>query len=147
VVAPVILAVVSFIAGHPTTVACDATLNGHAASAPAGTTPIAWTPYGGSTIYVLPSICDESNATVGTEQFAHAIGTFIHEATHARGVVSESCAEMTADIGVFDVLRRFYDVPFFSSTSVLVGAEVFAFTRQRPAEYQPEACWQSGRFG
>lgn len=146
-IAPVMLAVASFIAGHPTVVTCDATLNGQAANAPAGTTPIASTPYGGNTIYVVPSICDESNAPVGTEQFAHAIGTIVHEASHARGVVSESCAEMTADVGVFDVLRRFYNIPFFSSMSVLVGAEVLAFTRRRPADYQPEACWASGVYG
>lgn len=143
-IAPVILSVVAFIAGHPTTVVCDATLGGHAAEAPADITPIGFTPYGGNVIYALPSLCDETSMPVGSTRFAHALGTFVHEASHARGVRSESCAEMTADIGVFDVLRRFYSIPFFSARSVAIGAQVLAFTRARPPNYQPEACWASG---
>lgn len=145
--APTMVAAASWVAGHPVTIACDAALDGHAASLQAGLTPLAWTPYGGNIIYAQPSLCDETSATIGSQAFAQAIGTIIHEATHARGVVSESCAELTADVGVFDVLRRFYDVPFFSATSVLVGAEVLGLTRARPANYQPEACWRSGLFG
>lgn len=136
----VILSVVAFIAGHPTQIVCDANLGGLATSP----NEIARTPYGGNVIYALPRICDELFAPVGTNAFAHAIGTVIHEASHARGLRSESCAEMTADIGIFDVLRRFYGAAFFSARSVAVGAQVLAFTRARTADYQPEACWLSG---
>lgn len=140
VVPAVILSVVAFIAGHPTQVVCDATLGGLSASP----NEIARTPYGGNVIYALPRICDELVAPVGTEAFAHAIGTVIHEASHARGLRIESCAEMTADIGVFDVLRRFYGVSFFSAMSVRVGDQVLAFTHARASNYQPEACWLRG---
>lgn len=138
-VAAVVLSVVAFIAGHPTQVVCGDGLGGHA-------TPgvIGWTAYGGNVIYVTDKICVGSNAEVGSDAFALGIGTLIHEAAHARGVRKESCAEMTADIGIYDVLRRFYNVPFFTPTSRMVGLQVLENTRRRPAEYQPEACWASG---
>lgn len=139
-IGPVILSVIAFIAGHPTTVVCDATLGGHA-DASTGFTVIAWSAYGGDTIYAAPSLCDETRGRVGSLAFAHSIGTFIHEASHARGIHTETCAELTADIGVFDVLRRFYNVPFFTPLSRLVGAQVLTFTRARPTAYQPETCW------
>lgn len=143
-VAPIILSVVAFVAGHPTAVACDANVNQGPNPPPPGFVVEAWTPYGGNVIHTLPSLCDGSNDPVGSPQFAAALRVFIHEAAHARGVHSETCAEMTADEGVFDVLRRFYGVPFFSPLSERVGAEVLALTRVRPPEYQPELCWRTG---
>ena len=133
----VILSVVAFIAGHPTQVACDPTLNGH----PAG---IAWTAYGSSKIYAAPDICTDAAQPVDSWQFAYALGTFIHEAAHARGIRSESCAELVADIGVYDVLRRFYNIPFFTVESETIGGTVLANSHRRGPEYQPEACWATG---
>lgn len=146
-VAPVILAVVSFVAGHGTTVACDANVNPGPNPPPPGFVVEAWTPYGGNVIHALPTVCDESNNPVGSPQFVVSLATFIHEAAHARGIRTETCAEMTADIGVYDVLRKFYGIPFFSRLSKQIGAEVLALTRVRPPEYQPERCWNSGAYG
>lgn len=138
-IAPVILSVVAFIAGHQTAVVCDPTLDGHAIPGATG-----WTYTGGNVIYVVPSICDETRAKIGSLRFADGLSTVIHEAARARGLSRDSCVEMVADIGVFDVLRRFYGVAFFTPLSREIGAQVLALTRGRPASYQPEACWASG---
>ncbi len=135
--------VVTYIAGHQTSIVCDPALGGHSATE---SDPVGWAAYGGNIIYVVPQICVDMSADLGTAQFAQGIETLIHEAAHARGVQSESCAELTADIGVFDVLQRFYDTPFFTPLSVAVGDQVLAATRLRPAALQPEACW-NGVYG
>lgn len=142
-VAPVILSVIAFIAGHPVQVSCDPALGGHATSAG----EVGWTAYGGEVIYVVPMVCDDSGRALEDPRFAFALATLIHEAAHARGIRSESCAELTADIGIYQALRDFYDVPFFTPTSQQIGATVLAQTRARPPTYQPEACWSSGTYG
>lgn len=134
--APVILSVVALIAGHPVSVQCDPALGGHFIPGAA-----AWTPYGGNVIYATPQICDDTTQPLGTLQFALGLNIFIHEAAHARGVVSESCAELVADIGVYQVLRDFYDTPFFTPTSWMIGDQVLLLTHRKPAAYQPEGCW------
>ena len=144
-VAPVILSVVSWIAGHPVTVACDVDTNPSPFPSP-GYTATAWTYTGGNVIHVMPAFCDYSTAPVGSDNFARVIDVFIHEAARARGVQTDTCVEMTSDVGVYDVLRRFYGIPFFSRMSVLVGAQVLALTRTLPASFQPEACWASGTW-
>lgn len=144
--APIILAVVSLVAGHPTTVACDADTNPSPFPTAPGQVATAWTLTGGNVIHVHPRFCDFSAAPVGTEDFARVIDVFIHEAARARGVQTDSCVEMTADIGVYQVLRDFYNVPFFTALSRRVGAQVLAYTRKLPASYQPEACWNSGVY-
>lgn len=143
-VAAVVLAVIASIAGHPVQVACDADVNHSSLTAPIDFQVVAWAVVGGSVIHVLPRECLYSFAVPRMPEFAEMIEVFIHEAAHARGIASESCAELTVDIGVFDVLRRFYRVPFFSPLSLRVGAEVLAHTRTLLPDYQPEACWNSG---
>ena len=130
--------VVTFIAGHQTSIVCDPTLGGHAATSPDA---FGWAAYGGNIVYLVPAICQDMSADIGSPRFAEGIAAVIHEAAHARGARSESCAEMTADLGVFDALRRFYGVPFFSDLSRTVGDQVLAGTRLRPESYQPEECW------
>jgi hypothetical protein len=139
VVAPVILSVVAFIAGHPTSVVCDEQLGGLAVAG-----AVARTPFGGNVIYALPRICDDTAAVPGTQQFALGVGTFIHEAAHARGYRLESCAEMIADIGIYQVLRDFYGIPFFTPKSESIATQVFRQTRGLPESYQPELCWARG---
>src|SRR5581483_9260399 len=140
-IAPVILAVVAAIAGHPVRVACDADVNPSPVPTVPGAVVTAWTMTGGDTIHAMPYICEETNAQMTTFWFVDGLSTMIHEASHARGVRREACAEMIADIGVYDVLRRFYGVPFFSPMSVMIGRRVLEVTRSAPASYQPEACW------
>ena len=60
-----------------------------------------------------------------------------NESAHLRGVRLEACAELWANLVVFDVLSRFYRVPMFSTLSWRVGEQVAALTRARPAEFQP----------
>jgi hypothetical protein len=141
-IAPVVLAVVSFIAGHPTGVVCDATLNGHEAALPGA---VGWTAYGGDTVYVVPAVCAGLTFPVGEPGFGAALGTVIHEATHARGIRSEACAEWNADHGIYEVLRDFYgfatlDSWAFNLIAGNIAAEVVAETRRRPPQYQPELC-------
>lgn len=138
-----ILSVVAFIAGKPVTVQCDQNLGGLAAA----TGVVAVAPFGGNVIYATPRICDSTRRAVGDEQFAISIATFIHEAAHSRGYRVEGCAEMIADVGVYQVLRDFYGVPFFTPTSVLVGRQVRDTTRLSPAAYQIESCWKSAAPG
>lgn len=139
-VAPVILSVVAFIAGHPTSVACDADTNQSPFAAP-GYVATAWTYTGGNVIHAHPAFCTASNDAIGTDGFARAMDVFIHEAARARGLQKDSCVEMLADIGVYQVLRDFYGVPFFSAMSRKVGAQVLALTRTLTPNFQPEACW------
>jgi len=140
------VAAASWIAGHPVTVACDVDVNPSPFPIAAGFVATAWTLTGGSVIHATSTVCDETSAQVGTMAFADGIATMIHEGARAHGWQSDSCVELLADIGVFDVLQRFYGVPLFSSTSELVGAEVLGLTRARPTSFQPESCWASGRF-
>ena len=137
----VALDVAAFIASHPTAIVCDADVNLGPNPPPQGVE--AWTVRGTGPIHLRPERCDDLGQPVGSARFGRAIGTLIHEASHARGVRREACAEMTADIGVFDVLARFYRVPMFTPLSWQVGAQVLALTRGLPADYQPELCWRS----
>lgn len=146
-VAPVIVAIVSSIAMHPTQVACDADVNHSGLPAPPGFEVGAWTIVGGSTIHVLPRYCRYSFAKPPDWTFAKALEVFIHEAAHARGVHTEACAEMTADVGVYDIVRRFYGIPFFTPLSKLIGAQVLIYSRELLPDYQPERCWNSGTYG
>jgi hypothetical protein len=104
----------------------------------------AWTLTGGDTIHAVPAFCTGTVAPFGSDAFARSIDVFIHEAARARGLASDSCVEFMADLGVYQVLRDFYGVPFFSPMSWRVGAQVLALTRTLPASYQPEACIASG---
>lgn len=143
-VSPKVVAVASWIAGHQVSVACDADTNVSPFPAAPGAVITAWTLTGGDVIHALPAICGETDAKPGTTQFADGIATMLHEAARARGLRTDSCVELFADIGVYDVLRRFYGIPFFSDTSVHIGSQVLGVTRQRPASYQPATCWASG---
>lgn len=132
-----ILAVVAFIAGKPVHVVCDPALGGHYIAGAAAATP-----YGGDTIYAIPEICADAAARVGSYEFALAVSRFIHEASHARGLRVEACAELTADLGIYQVLRDYYRIPFFTPMSRQIGAQVLEdVTRLLPAAYQPEGCW------
>lgn len=142
-VAPVFLSLIAMIAGHPTSVACDADTNPSPFAAP-GYAATAWTYTGGDVIHAHPVFCQDTYSAPGTDEFARAVDVFLHEAARARGIQSDSCVELTADLGVYQVLRDYYGVPFFSPMSALVGAQVLALTRTLPASFQPEACWSGG---
>lgn len=143
---PKVVEVASWIAGHPVTVACDADTNPSPFPAPPGSVATAWTFTGGNVIHVHPGFCTASTAPLGSDAFARVMDVFIHEAARARGLSDDSCVELLADLGVYDVLQRFYGVPFFSPLSEEIGAQVLALTRTLPSVYQPESCWQSGGF-
>ena len=136
----VTLAIAAAIAGHPVDVRCDADKN-----PPPGLTPApgyvieGWAYVGGNEIHMLPHLCADTNAPVGSLAFAQALRVVIHEAAHARGVAVEACAELWAALVVFDILRRFYGIPFFSKLSESIGRQVLAETRLRPPNYQPRA--------
>lgn len=132
----VILAVIAFVAGKPAQVACDADVN-PPIGVPPGFVVEAWTKVGGDTEHVVPRLCAGFSARPGSIEFARSIRVVIHESAHARGVWTEDCAELYADLVVFDVLRQFYNIPFFSPLSEEIGAQVLAETRLRPSYYQP----------
>lgn len=138
---PILLSVAAMVAGKPVDVACDADTNpGPTGPPPPGFVVEAWTPYGGDTVHLDPSLCKAVTAPPGTIAFAQGIRVLIHESTHARGIRQEACAELVADIGVFDVIRRLWSIEFFTPQSRLIGEQVLALTRVRPPEYQPEGC-------
>lgn len=127
----VALAVAAFVADKPASIACDvpesAIVNG-------------WTaPELSSVIHLKPSRCDALAEKPGAAGFASSLSLVIHEAAHLRGVRSEACAELWANLAVYDVLRRFYGVPFFSPLSWRIGAQVVAITHRLPPIYQPTA--------
>jgi len=141
-IAPILLSVAAMIAGKPVDIACDADTN-LIPNTSITFAVEAWTYIGGDQIHLLPQLCQDASQPIGTYEFAHGVGTIIHEATHARGIARESCAELTADIGIYDILRRLYGIPFFSKVSLRVGAQVLALSRARPPDYQPEGCWNT----
>ncbi len=143
-VAPIFLSVIAFIAGHPTQVSCDADTNPSPFATAPGATVTAWTLTNGTVVHALPSLCLETQTKPGTLLFADALATMIHEAARDEGIQSDSCVEMLADVGVYDALRRFWNVPFFSRESEQIGSQVLYLTRRKPASYQPETCWSSG---
>lgn len=144
IAAPILVSVAAMVAGKPMNVACDADTNfGNTAPPPAGFVVEAWTPYGGDTVHMLPQLCDDVLQQPGTEEFATGIRVLIHESAHARGVRREDCAELTADIGVYDVIRRLWGIQFFTPLSWQIGSQVLNLTRLRPLNYQPETCWDS----
>lgn len=98
---------------------------------------------GASTEHMTSALCNGLSEKPGTVPFAQSLRVLIHESAHARGVRTEDCAEMWADLVVFDVLRRFYRVEFFSPLSRTVAGQVFAETLRRPSNYQ----WSSGSCG
>lgn len=141
---PTMQQVVTWAAGHPTTITCDADANQSPVPAPPGTTATAWTVTGGNLIHAHPAFCAASTAAVGTTAFAGALDVFLHEAARAHGWRKDSCVELFADMAVYDALRRFYGVGLFTPMSQLVGSQVLADTRTLPAVYQPEPCWSAG---
>lgn len=132
----VALAVVAFIAGKPASVVCDADTN-PPIGAPPGYVVEAWTKVGSDTEHITPSLCAGLSARPGSIEFARSLRVVIHESAHARGTRVEACAELWADLAVFDVLRRFYNIGFFTPLSAEIGAQVLAETHRRPAVYQP----------
>lgn len=132
----VALAVVAFIAGKPATVVCN-TDGYNGPPAPAGYVVEGWTTPGTSTIHLNAAMCDGLSAKPGTVAFARALRVVIHESAHARGTRVEACAELWADLIVYDVLRRFYNIDFYTPLSQTIGAQVLDETHRRPASYQP----------
>jgi hypothetical protein len=131
------LLVATAIAGHPTTVTCDT--SGYPGPAPPpGFQVEAWTAVGSKEIHLAPFLCSGLDSPLGSAAFARSIGVLIHESAHARGIRTEDCAELWGNLVVFDVLRRFYGVPFFSRLSLQVAAQVRNFTLVRPTSYQPK---------
>lgn len=127
-IAPAVaLMVAAFIAGHPTQVLCDV---------PPTAVVVAWTNPGSSVIHMQEDACAGLAAKPGDLSFAHGLSALIHESAHARGVRSEACAEAWADLTSYDVLRRFWHVPFFTPLSWLVGAQIREESRRLPASYQ-----------
>src|SRR5437867_3953223 len=97
IVPALVLTIAATIAGHPTQVVCDV---------PATESVAAWTIPGTSTIHMKEHICAELDRRPGDPLFAVALATLIHESAHARGVSAEDCAELWADLVVYDVLER-----------------------------------------
>lgn len=136
--APALAALVaSFIAGHPTQLACDADTNPSPTPPPPGFVVESWTRVGGSVSHFIPARCADMAAKPGTEAFARGVRVLIHEAAIARGVRTEDCASAWETLAVFDVLQRFCRIPMFTSLSWKIGAQVLAETRLRPANFQP----------
>lgn len=90
---------------------------------------------------MTPELCRETGAPIGSEQFAAAISTVIREASIAGPVRSEACASLVQVEGIYEILRDFYRVPFFTGLSWSIGAQVLEVVRGGPpGDYQPEAC-------
>jgi hypothetical protein len=140
VIPAIALSIIAMIAGHPTQVTCDV---------PATAVITAWTSFDGQEIHMQESICAGLEEQLGTYRFAASISTLVHESAHARGVRSESCAETWVNVAVYDVLWRFYAVPFFTPLSEEIGAQVATITRGLPPAYQPAptACAQEPGAG
>jgi hypothetical protein len=121
------LAIAAFIVGHPTQVMCNA---------PEGPQSLVMGYTVSGVVHIRPSLCSAVAGKPGPEMFALGISALIHESAHARGISKEACAELIADLGVYQVLRDFYGIPFFTPLSWAVGRQVYANTLTLPAKYQ-----------
>lgn len=129
----VALLIAASIAGHPVGIKCDAEINN-----PFPFPVDGWAYVGGNELHMTRYLCDalerrDTNETA----FARALGTLIHEAAHTRGVESEACAELYAQVLVYQVLRDHYRIPFFTRVSRRVGEAVARLTSLLPPAYQP----------
>jgi hypothetical protein len=131
-----VTAIAISLSGHPVSIDCD-TSTYPGPPPPAPYVVEAWTYTGGDVIHMRRELCEGFSFAPGTRRFAQSIRVLIHESAHARGIRSEACAELHAQLGVFDVLRRFYRISFFSSLSRLIGEQVYLEGLKRPANYQP----------
>jgi hypothetical protein len=139
VIAPVLAAIVAaFVAGHPTQIVCDADVNRSPTPAPPGFVATAWTAVGGNVIHMIPARCAGLEAKPGNGEFARSLGTLIHEASIARGVRTEQCANLWTALLPFEVLERYYDVPMGSPLSWSVAGQVLGHVLDGPPEYRPQ---------
>lgn len=136
IVLPAVIAAIALaVAGHPVEVRCDA----------GATNPFAFEVYGwanlnANEIHLQPGLCLVlQRRPDGTQPFAIAFGTLVHESVHARGIRAEDCAELWADLASFDLLQRFYGIPMFSYLSRVIGAGILYQTHLKPPSYQPTA--------
>ena len=142
----VTLLIAASLAGHPTKIACDTPTNPGPVTPPPGYVVEAWTPYGGDTIHMSPALCSGFYAPIGSTRFAQSLRALLHESAHARGIVSEACAEAFAwrfSRSVFYTHYRFDAWLFFIANRV--AKQIEAETRLRPANYQPEGCTKGVR--
>lgn len=134
------LAVGAFVAGHPVEIICDADVNPSPKPVPPGFVVDAWTLIGTGPIHMVPAICANLRARVGTPEFTHALRVLLRESAIAGQARSESCAELYAELGSYDVLRRFYRVPFFTALSRRIGDDVVAEVKTSPPNFAPSLC-------
>jgi hypothetical protein len=123
------LAAVAFIAGYPAQIECDLPDNGDI---------MGFALPGAPALRMQPYLCANLGKQPWTPQFVQAIATVIHESAHLKGVKSETCAEWYAVAGIYDVLRRFYGIPFFSPFSRQIGNQALMFARSLGPTYQPD---------
>lgn len=137
----VTILIATALAGHPTKIACDTHTNPGPVTPPPGYVVEAWTPYGGDTIHMSPTVCSGFYADFGSVRFARSLRVLLHESAHARGIVSEACAEAYAWQYPRSVLYTHYRFdPWLFFLSDRIAKQIQAETRLRPANYQPEEC-------
>ena len=128
----------AFVAGKPVQVACDADVNLGGVQVQAGYSLEGWTVPGRSEIHLHPNICSGLAQPAYSAGFASAFRVVLHEAAHAKGIRSESCAEGYALVYARETARRFYRVPLWSSTSEELSAKIWGQTLLRPEVYRPD---------
>lgn len=131
--------VASFAAGKPVAVACDVETNN-----PLGDPRVqGWTRVGSSELHLRLPLCNyltlnpRSTVPGDLPRFVYALTVLLHESFHARGVVSEACANTYTQLISFDVLRRFYGVSFFTALSWQVGGMMNQNMLKQSANYHP----------
>jgi hypothetical protein len=123
------LAAVAFVAGYPAQVTCDLPDSGNV---------MGYAVPGAPALRMQPWLCDSLRRPPFTSGFVYAMTTVIHEAAHLRGVRSERCAAWYSVAGIYDVLRRFYGIPFFSSQSRHIGSQALMFVQSLGETYRPD---------
>jgi hypothetical protein len=106
------LVFIALVLGHPTQVSCDADVNPPPGiTVPAGYVVDGWARLDGSEIHFSPEVCRGSYAPVASRAFAKTFNVMAHETWHARGVLSEGCAELFARLAPFDLFPRVWRKP------------------------------------
>jgi hypothetical protein len=127
------LVFVALVVGHQPVVACDADVNPPPGIViPPGYVVDGWTYLDGSEIHLHPEICRGSHAPVTSVAFARSFNVVAHESWHARGILSEGCAELFARLAVFDWYQRVWRKP--SPWQLWDGVADYSDTK--PPEYR-----------
>lgn len=134
---PLLIAVASFVAGHPVQVSCEAHVANPAIVLAQGYTLNAWTdPVTDNVLHMRNATCKQLNfGKPGNFFFDVSLETLVHESFHQKGIMDEACTEKHADQSMRFLLKKFYHIGAHSMTADVVYQNVMFWNKLLPDDY------------